>query len=345
MTNYIAIPDNLLADWTIDEIRGALDASLTNPDCVLRGGTMTQVPRILIGEWMKRDLTAALAWFEGLGSSATQQRFANYLSDQWPPDKAPEGLAFLRKHRDLFRSGNGTGIIRINLNQAASAGPAALAGILKLCHDEQLHEGRQIPIEFPADFDFTLLLANDEWQTSGDDPLLSPVIRTWQSRDPDLAFDWVLGQKGPASLLIFTDAYTSTDRDAGKWLAPRIEDLRADEQREFLDAAKARWIKNPFWISSFARGLRDPLILDEVAAWGAQAMFHDMENGLAAIEQIPGIERRVELLEGATQDEKFGYKMAYHSANDADKAQLRKKLTEWNVEADRIEAIVSRYRP
>ncbi|RYD46850.1 MAG: hypothetical protein EOP83_28980 [Verrucomicrobiaceae bacterium] len=171
------------------------------------------------------------------------------------------------------------------------------------------------------------------------------MIRTWQSRDPDLAFDWVLGQKGAASLLMFTDGYTSTDGDAGKWLAPRIEELRPDEQREFLDAAKARWIKNPFWISSFARGLRDPLILDEVAAWGTQAMFHDMQNGLAAIEQIPGVERRVELLEGATQDQKFGYKMAYHSSNDADKALLRKKLTEWNVEADRIEAIVARYRP
>jgi len=303
------------------------------------------VPRILLGEWMKRDLTATLAWFDSLDSSAAQQRLASSVGDQWPPDKATEGLAFLKAHRDLFRGGTGARLVQINLNQAALAGPPALAGLLKICHDEQLHEGRQIPIEFPANFDFTLLLANDEWQTLGDDPLASSVIRTWQSRDPDLAFDWVLGQKGPESLLMFTEGHTNTDRDAGKWLAPRIEELRPDEQREFLDAAKVRWIKTPFWITSFARGLRDPLILDEVASWGAQAMFHDMPNGLAAIEQIPGSERRVDLLESATQDKKFGYNMGYHSANDADKALLRKKLAEWNVEEDRIEAIVSRYRP
>ncbi|RYD46733.1 MAG: hypothetical protein EOP83_29155, partial [Verrucomicrobiaceae bacterium] len=115
--NYAAIHDDLLIDWTNDEIRAALDASLTNPDCVLRGGTLTQVPRILLGEWMKRDLTAAVTWFESLDSSTAQQRLASHLSDQWPPDKGAEGLAFLKAHRDLFRGGTGARIVQINLNQ------------------------------------------------------------------------------------------------------------------------------------------------------------------------------------------------------------------------------------
>jgi len=336
---------DLLAEWTNDEIRAALDASLTQPDCVLPSGAAAGSPARLLAEWMRRDFDAALAWFEGLDSATAKERLSLVIGRQWPADRAAEGLAFMKANRNLYRGGRGWHFLEKNLEQATASGPQVVAVLLLQYHKEQLHDGRTGPLEFPADFDFSLLLATDEWQELGDDPLAATVLHAWQSREPDLAFDWLLGQQGAKSLVMLANNYLIPGNTSAKWLAEKIEDLRPEDQREFLDAAKGEWIKMPQRLVAFSRGLRDPLLVEEIGASATQAMFRDVEGSLPALEAIPGVERRVELLEQAEPDESLVRTTAFREFDAYDEALLRKKLAEWKVEEPRIEAIISRYRP
>ncbi|MEK7951574.1 hypothetical protein [Luteolibacter soli] len=334
-----------LATWTTEEIRAALDTSLTQPDCVLPSGSSSALPGRILGEWLHRDLKSALAWFDALASTTAKQRLAPALCQQWPDDKTAEGLAFLQAHRDLYRAGTGLAFVEKSFDQAAATSPADVAQLLLLCHQEQLHGGRNVSIEFPKRFDFTLLLATDEWQQLGDDPLANSVISAWQARDPDLAFDWMLGQHGAKSLVQLADNAIASGGDGPKWLAEKIEDLPDTDQRAFLDAARQDWIGTPSRLAALSLGLHDPLLLDEIASWAAQSMFRDIEGALPVIEQIPGIERRIELLESAEPDEAAIRTPGLRSFDAYDEALLRKTLASWDVAEPHIEAIISRYRP
>ena len=91
-----------LSDWTDDELRMNLEASLRDPDFMLRDSVGEGVGTMLLAEWLRRDLSAALAWFDGLSSPAMKGNLADGLMDLWPRNHADEGRAFFAANRQLF---------------------------------------------------------------------------------------------------------------------------------------------------------------------------------------------------------------------------------------------------
>jgi hypothetical protein len=126
-----------LADWTDAEIRDALNESLTDPHAALTGWAGNELGVKLLGEWVKRDFAAALAWFEALDSRAVKARLAGTLSDQWPRDKAENGLEFLRANRDLFTSASQRSLLLKAMDDRTKRGPAAVEDLLRVLREEK----------------------------------------------------------------------------------------------------------------------------------------------------------------------------------------------------------------
>lgn len=157
-----------LTDWTDEEIHAALDASLTDPTYALADGAGENIDGLLLGEWVKRDLVAAVAWFDTLESRSAQSRLALSLSSRWPADKAEEGFEFIRSHRNVFPAGNDWPIIEKTLENRAKQGVSAVEGLLGTLRREKMEAGFRTPIHFPDGFDFARLAATEEFQNLWD---------------------------------------------------------------------------------------------------------------------------------------------------------------------------------
>lgn len=151
----------MLADWTDEEIRAALDASLSDPDFVF---DEYNPAGLLLGEWMKRDLAAAVAWFDQLESRSAQSRLALPLSHRWPADQAEQGFAYVRGHRELFPASSDWAILVKTLESRAAQGASAVEDLLKILREEKFEVGFLTPVRFPAGFDFARLAGSGEFQ-------------------------------------------------------------------------------------------------------------------------------------------------------------------------------------
>ena len=79
-----------------------MEASLRDPDFMLRDSIGEGVGTMLLAEWLSRDVSAAMAWFDELGSPAMKGNLAAGLMDLWPRNHADEGRAFFAANRQLF---------------------------------------------------------------------------------------------------------------------------------------------------------------------------------------------------------------------------------------------------
>lgn len=94
-----------LEDWTEEDLRANLEASLREPDFMLRNSVGEGIGTMLLAEWLSRDVDAAVAWFDNLSSPAMKGNLAVGLMDLWPRNHAQEGRAFFAANRRLFPEG------------------------------------------------------------------------------------------------------------------------------------------------------------------------------------------------------------------------------------------------
>ena len=99
-----------LADLTSEEITDALNASLTDPTCMLRNGAGEGLANFLLAEWMRRDFDAVLAWFDQLEPRSVKSSLIQKIGNLWPADKSEEGLALVRANLSLSSGSSSTSL-------------------------------------------------------------------------------------------------------------------------------------------------------------------------------------------------------------------------------------------
>ncbi|GAA5125788.1 hypothetical protein JIN84_14660 [Luteolibacter yonseiensis] len=334
-----------MAEWTNEEIREALNESLSNPDIMLAAGAGKGLNNFLFAEWMRRDLAAAIAWFEKLDSPSLQGSLGLRLCDYWPADKPEEGLAFILSHRRLI--GNYDQILVLTLSRRAQQGAAAVEALLKSMREEKIDFKLRRPIDFPKGFDFRSLAGSEEFKALGPREGGTMFLRGWSSQDKDGLFDWLLENHGVASITsnIVIPAPGEEETEHMRWLGGRIDALDPAERAEYVRLNRRRWLSPSSGISDFAEGITDPATLDELLVLGVQSIRAG--NSVEVMRLLEGVDdpgKRIDLLENTPMMSEEDSRYATPRFNLVDEDQLLKKLTEWGAPQGRSENIINRFK-
>jgi hypothetical protein len=335
-----------LADWTDAEIRDALNESLTDPHAALTGWAGNELGVKLLGEWVKRDFAAALAWFEALDSRAVKARLAGTLSDRWPRDKAENGLEFLRANRDLFTSASQKSLLLKAMDDRTKRGPAAVEDLLRVLREEKFDPEFGKDFHFPPGFDFQTLMRGEEVGKLSPAGVLSTILRAWCDVDREQAFDWLLENHGAAGPVTLVDNYEGSFNGRARWLGGKFQELDASQRTEFLNSMLATWFSNADNTAGFVAGISDPSVRAEVANVMPQLVFAGKASqAMPLLEAIPDPARRIQILETATPAELLVKAPDLRFFGATDEALLREKLAEWKASETQIDAIISRFKP
>ncbi len=335
-----------LADWTDEEIIAALNASLHDPDFALPSGAASGLDGLLLGEWMQRDLDAAIAWFDRLESVSTKSRLASALSYRWPADKSEQGLAFVLANRVLFPETTAWSILTKVLEGRAKQGPAAVENFLRTLREEKIEFSSEAPGHFPDHFDFATLANGDEFQQLWESGDAKPLILAWHSQNRDQAFDWLVENHGVKSLAAIASLADGDVLGNAKWLGGKVEALDAKQRGEFLEEMRETWTVHPTNLVAFAEGIADPGVLAEARLLGVQSVFAGQTHQMMPLlESIEDPAERIAILENARPSALFSRYPDYRRFDVSNESFLRRKLAEWHASDARIESIISRFKP
>ncbi len=340
-----------LADWTDEELRAALEASLTHPDCLLPGDPAEWIPRFLMAEWMRRDFDAALAWFEGLEPGKSKEKMTMAVVVHWPEERGEEGFEYLLANRELLSRWSSSLVINAFQGRVNDGAAAVLDFMHRLGE-----EGQDFPfgidgIKYPPGFDFPALVGSDEFAGlkelgggaySGADWILC----AWHMQDREAAYDWLMANRGVGALDKIAGNHRVNREENLAWLAGKFEAMDGSEREEFGSAVLEKWIRFPDMLRHFAGGLKEPALLDEIRGIGVQSIFVGEVHGAMPLLEEMKPARRIELLENAEPGPAFsGVDRHYRHFTETDEALLRRKLAEWQAGEEQIERIVSRFKP
>lgn len=336
-----------MAEWTDAELRAALNESLTDPDFALPNGGGDSAVSALLGEWMKRDFKAVMAWFDSVESRTLQEKLSSHLTLQWPVERAEEGLDFVIAHREWFSDYKGWAIAAKCVTHQAEKGPLAVADMIRKLRELTLDGNTGNRLELPDGFDFLSLVKQpvfrESWEGNG---LAKTLMKSWFAQNREEAFAWTLEDRGAAALADdFARRNLTDDQLDHEWFGGKFAAMNGQQQEEVINSCKEMWIFNPRHLITFTKEIHDPEVLARVRGIAAQSIFAGKTmDAMPVIESIPGVEQRLELLESATPDPYFNTIDRPRRFDEVSETQLRKKLAEWQVGEARTEAIVSRYK-
>ena len=322
--DYSSSPlQDMLGDWTDDEVRAALEQSLGDP-FVPDGSWM---PDLLFMEYLRRDLDQALAWYTSVPSRARMAELLSTLGRGWPEDRAADGLAFLLANRDLF-SGH---IIGKNLASAAKEGPAAVLEMIRSMQKKHLSVSQTMAIGFPEDFDFPSLLNSLPEDMVGK-TVSTRAITSWYQQDREAAFRWLLENREDTSLrgLFY---FTSPEKrpEALGWVGGKLADLPEDQRKRILLGTVAQSEDLLHDARLVMAGTNDPEMREEVRTAAAAYLGSKPHEVIALLEEMEDPGWRLEILETAPMPTRLG---------GANEAYIRQRLGDWKTPADRIETII-----
>ena len=328
-----------VADWTDQEIIAALNASLTDPECILFGGAGEGLVTQLFGEWMRRDLAAAIAWFDRLEPPGVKTRFIWPIMSNWPAEENEKGLAFILTNKNILPLADGGPILTRAFEERAEKGAAAVIDLLKTSRERNIQIATGYLIQFPYGFDFPALMGSPEFQILWEEKKASLFLHGWFAKDWDAAFEWMLEKNGAASL---SEIHLWGADE--KWLGAKFEALDAGQRGEVLEAKTRQWINHPDALVTFAQGIQDPVILEEACQAAIQIFYSGKTHQvMPVIESIADPARRIEILENAPAKTPNGRARSEFSA--IDESLLRKKLAEWQATDAQVESIIFRFKP
>lgn len=337
-----------LANWTDREIIDALNASLSDPEIMLDPRYGANLATLLLAEWMRRDFSAALAWFDGLESKPVKARLLQHLEYHWPEDKVEEGLAFVRSHLPLFSWSSYDQLIVNAFGSRAKQGASAVEGLLKILKEENIRFEVSHPIQFPPDFDFPALVKTAEfkelWDRGGNIVSVgggcTMFLRGWSERDRDAAFQWLLDNHGVEALTL------NLLLQPRKWIGSKIASLDPAQRSEYVDQNHRGWLQFPGNLVQFTQEITDPAFLDQLRAIGVQSLHGgNAHNVMPLLEGIEDPAKRIELLENTPPPSKEDKPYLGGRFDHIDEGLLRAKLAEWNAPQERIDAIIARFKP
>ena len=336
----------LFADWSEAEIHAALDEGLKNPDYVLEGGSGGGMMDALFGEWMKRDLEAAIAWFDSVKIESARHRMAPGLSYRWPAEQAARGLEFVIANKDLFPRGSPWSILVKNFEASAREGPAALGGLLGRITDEELRLDFGNAAKLPAGFDFAAFVQTDGFLRNKNESAVTGLLASWMAQDRETAFDWYLASDGPAKLIDLVPDDIEGSHGYWEWLGGKLTTLDPSQRDALLAAAGPLWEMESSSAASFAKRIDDRALREKVHEQAAQAIFRgEIQSALEHLEGIADPARRIEILTSMQEGRMTASLPFRQPVTGDDIITLRKKLGEWRASESQIEAIVKKIQP
>ncbi|RYG73673.1 hypothetical protein EON80_03090 [bacterium] len=342
-----------LADWSTEEIRAALEASLASPACRMPGNPASGLPHFLMGAWMQRDFTAARAWFESLPPGKDKEKMAAALAMYWPEDKGDEAIDYLLANREVMDKAK-TSLLLHGIQSAVNEGPASLIALMARLRES----GNEYPnvtgggfpsgIQYPADFDFATVIASDEFARLPASEQYGPVstadalLSKWHTRDREAAYDWILENRGVDGFKVLAWNSAVDAAENMRWLTGKADALSDENKDAFRTSVLSSWLRSPDKLQQFAEATQDPDLADAARRHGIQAIFYGNTRGALPLIEGMDAETRLQLLETAELDRSL---MTSRRFMDSDEEALfRKKLTEWNASEEQIETIISRFK-
>ena len=345
LTPGTSIYTEILAGWSVDEIRAALNEALSNKEFLLDSGVALGLANNLLSEWMKRDCDGALQWYLTIAPPAVWMKMALSLSRNWPPDQPEKGLAFLKAHQELLPGGQGWAIIILNIVSRAKMGPAEVGSLLADLREAKIGLTFLNPITFPPNFDFPTLMAHPEMQALENKAIF---LQAWKAQNRDEAFDWLLKNRGlnALHLSLFYRSVDGVNKDDLEWLGERYQNLDPTQRSKVVSMMTSNWIRSPEIATSFIAGIRDPQIADEARELGVQLIFTGkIRDAVPFLDGISDPAKRLFILENAQPQGEVADNSSMRKFTPADEALLRNNLSDWNATAQQTEAIISKFKP
>lgn len=339
--------EDIVADWTDEEIRAALEESLKHPDCALARGAAGELPGFLLGLWMKRDLDAALAWVNALEASSMKHKITESLALKWPLDKTAEGVDYLIAHRDLFAGISTPIMLNRAIQQCAMEGAESVKAMLRKMDAAGLvpvRVGQDLVVK--KDFDFAALMDSPELAKAWEMGPGREFAMEWFQQDRAAAFDWMLQKHGMKE--VFSLVYGEGDLKGDlRWMGGHIETLEPERREEFFESVKLHWSASPFLAKEFAEGMKDPVLQEQTRlSFGAKGTFSEQfSEGVDLLEHVAEPAKRVAALEQLAREEIAAGSVRYGPPDTDNVAFLRGKLEEWQASPEQIELIVNRLQP
>lgn len=331
----------LLADWTDEEIRQALNETLKDPDTLIRNGGTAG---LLLREYVERDFDAALEWFSGLPTIHQANLFAT-LSHAWPENRAMEGLAFIREHKELFASVSASpwSILVKSIAETAAGGPEAVVAFLRQMQVEGFSLDFGNPIAFPQNFDFQGLLGSADFQSLQLGEMKRSIFVAWRDRDRDAALDWVLQEGTPGDLRALTDYSPDQAPDTLSWLVTNLDRTTPEQRTPLIEQMTYRWMEDGNDAVRWIESASTSDLKTEIRVAATQGFFSGRAfRAIKVVETIPEVEDRLRFLESLTPTTVIRNRA--QPLNAENEAVLRRKLEEWKTAPERLESILDRYK-
>jgi hypothetical protein len=336
----------LLESWADAEIRNALDEALKDPDYVLENGGRGHVMDALFGEWMKRDLDAAIIWFDSVKIETARNRMILNLSYRWPAEHAGRGLEFVISHKELFTRSSPWSILLKNMEASAKDGPDALGKMLGRIADEELALDFGSTAKLPEGFDFSGFVKTEGYLRTKDQAAVTALLSNWMSHDRESAYDWFLANGGPVKLFELKPQDHEMGLDYLEWLGGKLGSLEKPRMDEWFAAAGALFVSDSSAAERFARRIDDPELREKVHEQGARVILSGgIEPALRHLEGIRDPAKRLEILTtmDAVQTPAAFFMRQPVSAEDEE--TLRQKLREWQASESQIDEVLKKIKP
>lgn len=338
---YYGSKERGIEKWSDAELRAALDASLREPECMATSGSSggIQAAAILLGEWMKRDLDGALAWFEQVKPETARDRMAFGLDVMWPEEEAERGLVYFREHPEL----KGPGSSYVFNNAAlliAKRGPAAFADFLEQASpEERRYLGSTWQESFPPGFDFSSLMETKTMQEMLDARQGYTLLRMWQKQNPDQVMAYLIENDRTNMLLGMVRSDYRNREKAMEWIGSKIDSMDAESRAKVVAQAKQEMSNEPAMLRNIADATRDPALQESLRREGLRLMFYgNTAEGLKFLDKIALPSQRIEMLEALAPIDANTRRGRSIQPPEAD--VLRQKLREWNADEARIDTII-----
>ncbi len=341
----------VLADWTDEEIRTALDESMLHPELMLGAGHSAGVTHNLFRLLIGRDFAAASAWFAALPQDRQNALSATLLWN-WPADRPEEGLRFIRENRGLS-IGRDQHILNINLTAAASRGSGHMLSFMRRLKEEgygggfetiyAVNAGVIAAVSFPRGFDFPGFLSSLEVNfTPQGGGAQGAALRAWKEQDRDAAFQWLLENHGAKVLQMAENPWDFTD-GTSTWFSGKLAALQPAQRAEYLGGRLRSWTQDPGYARRLLQASSGTPVHQEILRHAVQGIFYGKyRDTLDLVSGLPDPGERLRFLENLqAMEQEEGF---YMDTMQGEEAILRGKLHSWGADDVRAEAILTRLK-
>jgi len=334
--------DALLAKWTDDELRAALDETLHDPETVLSPALALAVFR----EYFRRDLDRALAWFQDR-TALHQQVFATHMAEDWPEERGVELLGLYQANRSAFRNADLEPLLQKGIFGISSRGPAAVAALIGTFREEDLAQKLlEGPLRFAPGFDFPALLGSSALAGRQPDSLKAAILTAWHAQVGEAAYQWMLDTQGAYAIATMPQVpYSNMEGSSTFWLTGKLESLPPADLAAFLDAMTPEWAASPYRIRAISENA-SPTLRREIFTRGLQGLYTGEANDSlqvleAAVSDPAGRLNLLEALERLPLP--AGSTLEARPLEQDEQEAFRNTLSTWGADETRADAILRRF--